>query len=95
MLMMFATHEIRRQEELSDCLWDFSTMPDNGEPVQGKAVVPGYCAGKTGYALHRAASFYAPVKGWNWYAGVEVKVCNLGAEHFSGKISLRLNEGTI
>lgn len=47
MLRMFATHEIRRQEELSDCLWDFSTMPDTGEPVQGKAVVPGCLRGGT------------------------------------------------
>lgn len=192
MLRLFMTHEIRRQEELSDCLWDFSTMPDAGEPVQGKAVVPGcwenwpetrtyrgkacyekefeaggnlrlefkgishtadvFLDGKPvahhynaytpfsavvpglpegrhclkvvvdnsfceesalhvpndyqsyggitrGVALERLGALYIEwlhftplLKAGNWYAGVEVKVCNLDAKHFSGKISLRLNE---
>lgn len=195
MLRMFATHEIRRQEELSDCLWDFSTMPDKGEPVQGKAVVPGcwenwpgtrtyrgkacyekefeaggnlrlefkgvshtadvFLDGKQvahhynaytpfsavverlpegrhrlkvvvdnsfceesalhvpndyqsyggitrGVALERLGTLYIEwfhftplLKDGNWYAGVEVKVCNLDPEYFSGKLSLRLNERTI
>lgn len=195
MLRLFATHEIRRQEELSDCLWDFSTMPDNGEPVRGKAVVPGcwenwpgtrtyrgkacyekefeaggnlrlefkgvshtadvfldgkqvahhynaytpfsavvpglpegrhrlkvvvdnsFCVESAlhvpndyqsyggitrGVALERLGALYIEwlhftplLKDGNWYAGVEVKICNLGAEHFSGKISLRLNGRTI
>ena len=195
MLRLFATHEIRRQEELSDCLWDFSTMPNNGEPVQGKAVVPGcwenwpgtrtyrgkacyekefeaggnlrlefkgvshtadvFLDGKQvahhynaytpfsavvpglpegrhrlkvvvdnsfceesalhvpndyqsyggitrGVALERLGALYIErlhftplLKAGNWYARVEVKICNLNAEHFSGKFSLRLNERTI
>lgn len=195
MLRLFATHEIRRQEELSDCLWDFSTMPDNGEPVQGKAVVPGcwenwpgtrnyrgkaryekefeaggnlrlefkgvshtadvFLDGKQvahhynaytpfsavvpglpdgrhrlkvvvdnsfceesalhvpndyqsyggitrGVALERLGALYIErlhftplLKSGNWYAEVEVKICSLSAEHFSGKVSLRLDEQTI
>lgn len=195
MLRMFATHEIRRQEELSDCLWDFSTMPDKGEPVQGKAVVPGcwenwpgtrtyrgkacyekefeaggnlrlefkgvshtadvFLDGKKvahhynaytpfsavveglpegrhrlkvvvdnsfgeesalhvsndyqsyggitrGVALERLGALYIErlhftplLKAGNWYAEVEVMIYNLNAEHFSGKLSLRLNERTI
>lgn len=41
MLRMFATHRIRNQEELSSCLWDFTTLPIEGEPVHMKAPVPG------------------------------------------------------
>lgn len=55
-----------------------------------------------GVALERLGALYIErfhftplLKDGNWYAGVEVKICNLGAEHFSGKISLRLNERTI
>ena len=42
MLRMFATHRIRKQTELSSCLWDFATMPGEGEEaVRRKAMVPG------------------------------------------------------
>ena len=42
MLRMFATHRIRKQTELSSCLWDFSTVPGEGEEaVRRKAMVPG------------------------------------------------------
>ncbi len=42
MLRMFKTHSIRKQTELSSCLWDFSTMPEDGsESVKMKALVPG------------------------------------------------------
>lgn len=58
MLRMFATHEIRRQEELSDCLWDFSTMPDKGDPVQGKAVVPGCWENWPGTRTYRGKACY-------------------------------------
>lgn len=42
MLRMFETHRIRKQTELSSCLWDFATMPEDGaEPVRRKMAVPG------------------------------------------------------
>lgn len=42
MLRLFATHKIRKQTELSDSLWDFYTMPEEGTaPVRTKALVPG------------------------------------------------------
>lgn len=42
MLRLFETHKIRRQTELSDCLWDFCTMPEDGsDPIRRKMLVPG------------------------------------------------------
>jgi len=42
MLRLFKTHEIRKQTELSSCLWDFHTIPEAGEKsVAMKAPVPG------------------------------------------------------
>ncbi len=42
MLRLFQTHRIRRQTELSGCLWDFYTLPEEGKlPVEKKALVPG------------------------------------------------------
>lgn len=58
MLRLFATHEIRRQEELSDCLWDFSTMPERGASVQGKAVVPGCWENWPGSRTYRGKACY-------------------------------------
>lgn len=40
MIRAFATHKIRKNEELSACLWDFSTLPDKGESISMKAAVP-------------------------------------------------------
>ena len=31
MVRTFATHRIRKTQELSSCLWDFETLPDQGE----------------------------------------------------------------
>ena len=42
MLRMFRTHTIRKQTELSSCLWDFHTVPEDGStPARRKAMVPG------------------------------------------------------
>ncbi len=42
MLRMFATHKIRKQTELSSCLWDFYTVPGDGSAaVHFRAPVPG------------------------------------------------------
>jgi len=41
MLRLFETHRIRKQTELSSCLWDFYTVPEEGqEAVSLRAVVP-------------------------------------------------------
>lgn len=40
MIRTFATHKIRETEELSACLWDFSTLPETGQAVSMKAAVP-------------------------------------------------------
>lgn len=42
MLRLFQTHQVRKQTELSSALWDFSTLPENGQaPVAKKMMVPG------------------------------------------------------
>lgn len=41
MIRTFATHKIRKSEELSQSLWDFATLPEKGESVCMKAAVPG------------------------------------------------------
>ena len=43
MIRTFATHKIRKTQEISSCLWDFSTLPEKGkgEPVRYRAAVPG------------------------------------------------------
>ncbi|ODM06997.1 glycoside hydrolase family 2 protein [Eisenbergiella tayi] len=43
MIRTFATHKIRKTQEISSCLWDFYTLPEQGkeEAVKGKAAVPG------------------------------------------------------
>lgn len=42
MLRTFATHKIRTQSELSSCLWNFSTLPEDGsEPTKLRVIVPG------------------------------------------------------
>lgn len=43
MIRTFATHKIRKTQEISSCLWDFCTLPGQGkeETVKGKAAVPG------------------------------------------------------
>jgi beta-glucuronidase len=38
---MFDTHHIRKTWELSDSLWDFRTLPEQGEGISRKAAVPG------------------------------------------------------
>lgn len=42
MLRLFTIHRIREQKELSACLWEFTTVPENGKtPVKKKMLVPG------------------------------------------------------
>lgn len=33
MVRTFATHRIRKTQELSSCLWDFETLPEKGGTV--------------------------------------------------------------
>lgn len=40
MIRTFTTHKIRKTMELSSCLWDFTTIPDQGEPTEMKVAVP-------------------------------------------------------
>lgn len=59
MLRMFATHEIRAQKELSSCLWDFATIPEEGkEPVRRKAMVPGCWENDPGTRTYRGKACY-------------------------------------
>lgn len=45
MVRTFATHRIRKTQELSSCLWDFETLPEKGgtvgETAGGKEAAPG------------------------------------------------------
>ena len=41
MVRAFDTHKIRKTRELSGCLWDFQTLPEEGEAVRLKTPVPG------------------------------------------------------
>lgn len=40
MVRLFATHKIRKTQELSSCLWDFETLPEHGNSIKMKAAVP-------------------------------------------------------
>ncbi|MBE5962058.1 MAG: hypothetical protein E7256_11885 [Lachnospiraceae bacterium] len=40
MVRTFTTHKIRKTKELSSCLWDFCTLPEQGEKVAMKVLVP-------------------------------------------------------
>ena len=42
MVRTFATHRIRKTQELSSCLWDFETLPEEGGTVgRGERDCPG------------------------------------------------------
>ena len=41
MIRAFDTHRVRKTQELSGSLWDFATLPREGEPVRLKMPVPG------------------------------------------------------
>ena len=41
MVRAFETHKIRKTQELSGSLWDFQTLPEEGEAVRLKTPVPG------------------------------------------------------
>lgn len=59
MLRLFDTHKIRKQTELSDCLWDFYTMPEEGDvPVRTKALVPGCWQNCPETRTYRGRAFY-------------------------------------
>jgi len=59
MLRMFATHQIRKQTELSSGLWDFATMPEDGtEPVRRKMAVPGCWQSVPGVRTYRGKACY-------------------------------------
>lgn len=59
MLRIFATHKVRRQTELSSCLWNFATMPeDKGEQVQMKVTVPSCWENYPGTRTYRGKACY-------------------------------------
>ena len=41
MVRAFETHKIRKTRELSGSLWDFQTLPEEGDAVRLKTPVPG------------------------------------------------------
>lgn len=59
MLRLFETHKIRKQTELSDCLWDFYTVPEAGAvPMRTKALVPGCWQNCPGTRTYRGKACY-------------------------------------
>lgn len=59
MLRLFKTHEIRKQTELSGCLWDFCTMPEDGSAsLQTKVLVPGCWQNVPGTRTYRGRACY-------------------------------------
>lgn len=59
MLRIFATHKVRRQTELSSCLWNFATMPeDKSEQVQMKVTVPSCWENYPGTRTYRGKACY-------------------------------------
>ncbi len=59
MLRLFETHKIRKQTELSDCLWDFCTMPEDGSvSIQMKMLVPGCWQNYPGTRTYRGRACY-------------------------------------
>lgn len=59
MLRIFATHRVRLQTELSSCLWDFTSMPEEGaEPVRMKVTVPSCWENYPGTRTYRGRACY-------------------------------------
>lgn len=59
MLRMFATHRIRKQTGLSSCLWDFTTLPEDGsEQIRRKMAVPGCWQNAPGTRTYRGKACY-------------------------------------
>lgn len=59
MLRLFATHKLRRQTDLSDCLWDFYTLPGKDkEQVRTRALVPGCWEKDPGIRTYRGRACY-------------------------------------
>ena len=63
MVRTFATHKIRKTQEISSCLWDFCTLPEQGkeEAVKGKAAVPGGWESCPDTRTYRGRACYEPV----------------------------------
>ena len=58
MIRAFDTHKIRKTQELSGCLWDFTTLLQEGEPVCRKAPVPGCWQSEPGTLTYRGRARY-------------------------------------
>lgn len=78
MLRLFETHKIRKQTELSDCLWDFCTMPEDGSfSVQRKALVPGCWQNYPGTRTYRGRACYER----SFQAGGNIRLEFKGVSH--------------
>lgn len=78
MLRMFETHRIRKQTELSSCLWDFSTLPEDGtEPVKKKMAVPGCWQNDPETRTYRGRACYERT----FYAGGNLRLEFKGVSH--------------
>ena len=78
MLRMFESHRIRKQTELSSCLWDFSTLPEDGtEPVKKKMAVPGCWQNDPETRTYRGRACYERT----FYAGGNLRLEFKGVSH--------------
>lgn len=78
MLRLFETHRIRKQTELSDCLWDFYTTPeDESASVQMKALVPGCWQNYPQTRTYRGRACYEK----SFHAGGNIRLEFKGVSH--------------
>ena len=58
MLRMFRTHEVRREEELTERLWEMSVPRENGETDRRQALLPGCVQNIPGYENYRGKACF-------------------------------------
>lgn len=78
MLRTFTTHTIRKQTELSSCLWNFHTIPADGSPAfSGPALVPGCWETCPGLRSFRGKGCYER----NFHASGHIRLEFKGVSH--------------
>lgn len=77
MVRTFETHKIRKTEEISRKLWDFSTMPKEGPAVTLKAALPGCWETYPDTMTYRGRAYYET----DFEAGGNVRLEFKGVSH--------------
>lgn len=83
MSRMFSTHKVRKQRELSGCLWDFTPKQSEGENKSQKVYVPGCWEMLPGFGNYRGEALYSRT----FEAGGNIRLEFKGVSH-SAKVFL-------